>query len=126
MSKFIYDFGDPVYIEPFHSVYFFFFLFLILLLCQPRASLGGFITGPDELTRQGVNFTWSDVRSKTLRIVVEYFGDNGTPRTGEPRLGISHIVGWSFRNCLPRHEILSGRRKNYERFGKLCGLLQVE
>ena len=59
---------------------FFSFLFLILLLCQPRASLGGFITGPDELTRQGVNFTWSDVRSKTLRIVVEYFGDNGTPQ----------------------------------------------
>ena len=24
MSKFIYDFGDPVYIEPFHSVYLFF------------------------------------------------------------------------------------------------------
>jgi hypothetical protein len=57
---------------------FFSFLSLILLVCQPGAAFAGFITSPDELTRQGVHFTWSDVRFKTLRIVAEYFADNGT------------------------------------------------
>ena len=53
-------------------------LFLFLFLFVPTASFAGFITSPDELNRQGVSFTWSDVRSKTLRIVAEYSGENGT------------------------------------------------
>jgi S1-C subfamily serine protease len=53
-------------------------LFLFLFLFAPTASFAGFITSPDELNRQGVSFTWSDVRSKTLRIVAEYSGENGT------------------------------------------------
>lgn len=56
------------------------FLSLILLLCQPGAAFAGFITNSDELTRQGVHFTWSEVRSKTLRIVAEYLADNGRPQ----------------------------------------------
>jgi len=59
---------------------FFSLLFLFLFLFAPRATFAGFITNPDELNRQGVSFTWSDVRSKTLRIVAEYSGENGTPQ----------------------------------------------
>lgn len=69
---------------------FFSFLSLILLLCQPAPAFAGFITSPDELVRQGVNFTWSDVRSKTLRIVAEYFTDNGTPQ--QVNLGSGFLI----------------------------------
>jgi hypothetical protein len=79
--NFVYDFINPLYIDVRFAVSTFFsFLFLFILFYAPAASFAGFITSPDELTRQGVNFTWSDVRSKTLRIVAEYFGDNGTPQ----------------------------------------------
>ena len=54
------------------------FSFLLLsVLFYSRASFAGFITSPDELIRQGVSFTWSDVRAKTLKIVAEYAGEDG-------------------------------------------------
>jgi hypothetical protein len=54
------------------------FSFLLLsVLFYSRASFAGFITSPDELIRQGVSFTWSDVRAKTLKIVAEYVGEDG-------------------------------------------------
>jgi S1-C subfamily serine protease len=69
---------------------FFSFLFLILLLCQYGAAFADFITSPDELTRQGVSFTWSDVRSKTLRIVAEYFAENGSSQ--QVNLGSGFLI----------------------------------
>jgi len=53
-----------------------FFLLLSVLFCS-RASFAGFITNPEQLTRQGVSFTWADVRSKTVKIVAEYLGKTG-------------------------------------------------
>jgi len=54
------------------------FSFLLLsALFYARASFAGFITSRDELIRQGVSFTWSDVRAKTLKIVAEYAGEDG-------------------------------------------------
>jgi len=66
-------------VMPFHVFNFLSFL-LIFVLFGPCASFAEFITSPDELTRQRVSFTWSDVRSKTLKIIAEYVGKNGTPQ----------------------------------------------
>jgi hypothetical protein len=74
---------------PFHVLNLFSFL-LIFILFYSRASFAGFITSPDELTRQGVSFTWSDVRSRTLKIVAQYVGENGIPQ--QASLGSGFLI----------------------------------
>jgi hypothetical protein len=55
----------------------FFLAVLIVLFFLPARSSADFITSADGLIRHDVNFTWSDVKAKTLKIVAEYAGENG-------------------------------------------------
>ena len=56
------------------------FYSLQLVYVTATPSFAGFITTADELANQGVNFTWSDVRAKTVKIVAEYSDENGAPK----------------------------------------------
>jgi hypothetical protein len=54
----------------------------LVLLCFSLASsaFANLITDPEELSNKGVNFTWPDVRSKSVKILLEYQNEEGTLR----------------------------------------------
>ena len=55
-------------------------LFTIGLCYSAPSSFASFITTANGLASQGVNFTWSDVSAKTVRIVAEYSDENAAPK----------------------------------------------
>ena len=69
------------------NLFSFLLIFILFYSCE---SFAGFITSPDELTRQGVSFTWSDVRSRTLKIVAQYVGEDGIPQ--QASLGSGFLI----------------------------------
>ena len=55
----------------------FFICLIILALSFPRYALADYLTGPDQLSAEGAKFAWPDVRSKSLKIFIEYQGEDG-------------------------------------------------
>lgn len=55
------------------------FLYSIILLCLslPSSALSSYLTGAEELAAHGAKFTWPEVRSKSLKILVEYQDGEG-------------------------------------------------
>jgi trypsin-like peptidase len=80
--KYIYDFEFLLMLRV--SV-----LILLLLLLPSRGS-GEFITSAEDLAKQGVNFTWSDLKSKSVKITVEYRVEDGTWR--QVNLGSGFLI----------------------------------
>jgi Trypsin-like peptidase domain len=56
------------------------YLTAILLTWLPSPALGKIITKAEDLATRGVKFTWPEVRSKSLKIVLEYQEQNGAWR----------------------------------------------
>jgi Trypsin-like peptidase domain len=55
----------------------FFISLLILWLSFPPYALGNYLTGAEQLSAEGAQFAWPDVRSKSLKIFIEYQEGNG-------------------------------------------------
>ena len=55
-------------------------LFYVAIFCFsfPSLASGNFITDAKDLSNAGVQFTWREVRSKSLKILIEYQNQNGT------------------------------------------------
>jgi Trypsin-like peptidase domain len=53
---------------------------ILFFLSSPSLVAGKFITTADQLEASGVNFTWSDVRTKTVKIFLEYQDPDGNWR----------------------------------------------
>jgi hypothetical protein len=62
----------------------------ILVSWLPSQALGKIITNAEDLATRGVNFTWPEVKSKSLRIVLEYQAENGARRRAN--LGSGFII----------------------------------
>lgn len=54
-----------------------FFGFIILGLTFPSSLIGSYLTGAEQLSAKGANFTWREVKSKSLKIFVEYQDNEG-------------------------------------------------
>jgi hypothetical protein len=55
--------------------------FLILLwLFLPSSALGNYLSKAEQLSAEGVKFTWSEVESKSLKIILEYQESEGSWR----------------------------------------------
>lgn len=52
-------------------------LIFLLSLTSPRRVHGEFLTNAEELAAHDVNFTWSEVKAKSLKIVVEHRSETG-------------------------------------------------
>jgi hypothetical protein len=53
---------------------------ILFFLSSPSPVSGKFITTADQLEASGVNFTWSDVKTKTVKIFLEYQDPDGNWR----------------------------------------------
>ena len=52
--------------------------FLILLwLSLPSVALGNYLSKAEQLSAEGVKFSWSEVESKSLKIILEYQDGEG-------------------------------------------------
>jgi Trypsin-like peptidase domain len=50
----------------------------ILWLSFPSSALGNYLTGAEQLSAEGAKFTWSEAKSKSLKILLEYQADDGS------------------------------------------------
>ena len=50
---------------------------VLFFLSSPSLVGGEIITSADQLEASGVNFTWSDVKTKTVKILLEYQEPDG-------------------------------------------------
>jgi len=53
-------------------------LLLLFWIFSPSFALGSYITEPQQLSAEGAKFTWSEVESKSLKILLEYQVSEGT------------------------------------------------
>jgi hypothetical protein len=54
------------------------FLLFFLWLFPPSFALGNYITAPEQLSAEGVKFTWSEAESRSLKILLEYQDTEGS------------------------------------------------
>jgi hypothetical protein len=66
------------------------FLLLVLWLFFPSAALGNYFSEAEQLSAQGVKFSWPEVQSKSLRILVEYQDGEGNWRSAS--LGSGFLI----------------------------------
>jgi hypothetical protein len=50
---------------------------VFLWLFLPSSALGNYLSEAEQLSAEGVRFTWSEVQSKSLKIILEYQDDQG-------------------------------------------------
>lgn len=55
-----------------------FLCLIIFWLSFPSSALSSYLTGTEQLSAQGAKFTWPEVKSKSLKILVEYRDGEGT------------------------------------------------
>jgi hypothetical protein len=65
-------------------------ILIVLSLSLPTRVSGEFITSPEGLAKQGVDFTWSDVKSKSVKITVQYRVEDGNWR--QVNLGSGFLI----------------------------------
>jgi len=51
---------------------------IILWISFPSSALSSYLTGAEQLSAEGAKFTWPEVKSKSLKILVEYQDGEGT------------------------------------------------
>jgi hypothetical protein len=49
-----------------------FTLLAVLWLSFPTAALGNYLSKAEQLAAEGAKFTWAEVESKSLKIILEY------------------------------------------------------
>src|SRR5215510_16504282 len=53
-------------------------LLAFLWLSFPTAALGNYLSKAEQLSAEGVTFTWAEVESKSLKIILEYRESEGS------------------------------------------------
>lgn len=66
------------------------FLFIVLWQFYPSSAFGNYLTGAEQLSAEGAQFTWPEVKSKSLKIMVEY--RNGQVSWKQANLGSGFLV----------------------------------
>jgi Trypsin-like peptidase domain len=87
---------------------------LVLWLTFPSFALGNYLSQAEQLSAEGAQFTWSEARSKSLKIIVEYQDGNGNWQ--QTNLGSGFLISSDglfvtayhvVQYCLVRHKELS-------------------
>jgi len=65
-------------------------LFVFLWLSFPPSALGNYLAKAEQLSAEGVKFTWSEVESKSLQIILEY--QDGEGNWKQANLGSGFLI----------------------------------
>jgi hypothetical protein len=65
-------------------------IFLALLWSFPSSALGDYLSKAEQLSAEGARFTWSDVESKSLKILLEY--QDGEGNWKQANLGSGFLI----------------------------------
>jgi len=65
-------------------------LFVLLWLSFPSSALGNYLAKAEQLSAEGVKFTWAEVKSKSLQIILEY--QDGEGNWKQANLGSGFLI----------------------------------